>query len=107
MNRFIDPLYVTSLQDADDMLLDCRTPTLFVIGQQANTCTIDDMEDLREKMRAENSLIVVGGSDDNLRMAKSKKKIEAVTQMMVDKAILVSASNLSGKTSVFKAVTGY
>lgn len=71
------------------MLLDCRTPTLFVIGQHANTCTIDDMEDLREKMRAENSLIVVGGSDDYLRMSKSKKKLEAVTQMMVDKAILV------------------
>lgn len=71
------------------MLLDCRAPTLFVIGQHANTCTIDDMEDLREKMRAENSLVVVGGSDDNLRMSRSKKKLEGVTQLMVDKAILV------------------
>ena len=34
---------------------------MFVIGQFANTCNIDDLEDLREKMRAENSLLVIGG----------------------------------------------
>ncbi|KAH3789566.1 KAT8 regulatory NSL complex subunit 3-like [Dreissena polymorpha] len=82
--------------DADDPLLDCRTPTLFVIGQHANTCSVDDMEDMREKMRAENSLIVVGGADDNLRMSRSKRKLEAVTQVMVDKSILDEISEFIG-----------
>jgi len=79
-------------QDVDDPLLDCRTPTLFVIGQHANTCGLDDLEDMREKMRAENSLLVVGGADDNLRMARSKKKAEGLTQVMVDRAILVGGA---------------
>jgi hypothetical protein len=41
--------------------LDLTTPTLFVIGQHSSTTNIDDMEDLRERMRAENALVVVGG----------------------------------------------
>ena len=40
--------------DIDDPLLDSRVPTLFVIGQHAATCSVDDIEDLREKMRAVN-----------------------------------------------------
>lgn len=67
-----------------------------MIGQHANTCSVDDMEDMREKMRAENSLIVVGGADDNLRMSRSKRKLEAVTQVMVDKSILDEISEFLG-----------
>ena len=40
--------------DVDDQLLEARVPTLFVIGQHASTCSVDDVEDLREKMRADN-----------------------------------------------------
>ncbi len=47
--------------DIDDSLLESKTPTMFVIGQFANTCNIDDLEDMRERMRAENSLVVIGG----------------------------------------------
>lgn len=82
--------------DADDTLLDSRTPTMFVIGQHATTCSIDDMEDLREKMKAENSLLVVGGADDNIRVSRSKKKEEGLTQVMVDKRILEEMSEFLG-----------
>ena len=40
--------------DVDDPLLESRMPTLFVIGQHATTCSVDDIEDMREKMRADN-----------------------------------------------------
>ena len=33
--------------DVDDQLLEGKTPTLFVIGQHATTCSIDDMEEIR------------------------------------------------------------
>jgi len=74
--------------DADDLLLDCRIPTLFVVGQNATTCCIDDLEDMRERMQAETSLVVVGGADDRLRMSYSQRRAEGVTQRMVDRCIL-------------------
>lgn len=77
------------MQDVDDPLLDSHTPTLFVVGQNSLSCGIDEIENFREHMKAESGLVVVGGADDRLHMCSLKKRLEGVTQSMVDRCMLV------------------
>ncbi|XP_042873159.1 KAT8 regulatory NSL complex subunit 3-like isoform X2 [Penaeus japonicus] len=74
--------------EADDPLLDIRTPTLFVIGEKASNVTVDDMEDIRMRLRVETGLVVVGGADSHLRLSCQKRHMEGVTQSMVDRCIV-------------------
>ena len=60
--------------------MDCSAPILFVVGEHAQTCPIDDFENMREKMRAENSLIVISGANDKLNINFKTKKERSITQ---------------------------
>lgn len=75
-------------RDVDDPLLDSHTATLFVVGQNALSCGMDELENFREHMKAESGLVVVGGADDALHMCALKKRLEGVTQSMVDRCVL-------------------
>jgi hypothetical protein len=77
-----------TVNDADELLVEMKTPTLFVVGQNASTCCIDDLEDMRANMSVDNSLVIVGGADDRLRMSHGRRRYEGVTQSMVDRCVL-------------------
>lgn len=50
--------------------------------------SLDDMEDFRERlMRTETALVVVGGADDKLVVSNLKKRLECLTQSMVDRCV--------------------
>ncbi|PVD31036.1 hypothetical protein C0Q70_10313 [Pomacea canaliculata] len=90
--------------DVEDSLLDSKTPTLFVIGQDASDCSVDQMQDLREQMRAETGLVVVGGADEHLRLSHRQKKQEGLTQAMADRCIIFLGSILSLNASLPETV---
>lgn len=74
--------------DIEDPLLDSRTPTLFLVGHNSSDCTVDQLQDLREHMRAETGLVVVGGADEQLRLSHRQKREEGLTQAMADRCII-------------------
>nr|CAH7718441.1 unnamed protein product [Callosobruchus chinensis] len=74
--------------EPDDEMLELHSPVLFVVGEKSDTSTQEDLEDLRERMRVETGLIVVGSADDYLRISKKKKRAEGITQSIVDKCII-------------------
>ncbi|XP_015524390.1 KAT8 regulatory NSL complex subunit 3 isoform X1 [Neodiprion lecontei] len=80
----------------DDTLMDIRCPVMFVIGQNATLVRPDDLEDLREKMLVETSLVVIGTADDHLRISTAKKISEGITQSIVDRCILDEVGDFVG-----------
>ncbi|GFO25842.1 kat8 regulatory nsl complex subunit 3-like, partial [Plakobranchus ocellatus] len=74
--------------EVDDTIYNCKTPTLFVVGQHASATNLDCLEDIRERLRVETGLVLVGGTDDQLRMTHSKKRSCGLTQAMVDRCIM-------------------
>ncbi|XP_015019942.2 uncharacterized protein LOC6580862 isoform X5 [Drosophila mojavensis] len=82
----------------DDRLLDIKAPILFVIGQNSARSSQEEMEGLRERMQSESSLVVVGSADDALRVPKSKRRLEAVTQAMIDFMVVDEVYEFVNKT---------
>ncbi|GLH05111.1 Uncharacterized protein GBIM_10722 [Gryllus bimaculatus] len=82
--------------EPNDTLLDLRCPAFFVIGQNAASVRQEDMEDIRERMRVETGLVIVGSADDLLRVGHTKKQREGLTQSMVDRCILDEVGDFLG-----------
>ncbi|KAH8232956.1 hypothetical protein KR026_002285 [Drosophila bipectinata] len=82
----------------DDRMLDIKAPILFVIGQNSARTSQEEMEGLRERMQSESALVMVGSADDSLRVPKSKRRIEGVTQSMVDAMVIDEVFDFVNRT---------
>jgi len=81
----------------DDHILNLTTPIMFMIGQNAARTSEEEIEQFREKMTAPSTLLTVGSADDYLRVCKKKRKLEGVTQEMVDNMIVDEIAEFATK----------
>lgn len=82
---------------ADDHFLELSAPLLFLVGQNAARSNEEEIEHFREKLTAPTSTIVVGAADDYLRMSKTKRRLEGVTQEMVDNMVVDEIADFATK----------
>lgn len=81
----------------DDHFLELQAPTLFLVGQNAARSNEEEIEIFREKISAPTSMVVVGCGDDFLRISKKKRRLEGVTQEMVDNMVVDEISDFATK----------
>lgn len=72
----------------DDRLVELQTPALFVVGQNATRTSQEQIEALREQMISPTALVVVGSADDCLQVTHAKRRLEQVTQSMVNSMVM-------------------
>jgi len=63
---------VTAPNPCDKVLLDLRTPILFVQGSRDALCPLDLLEDVLKNMTAPSHLNVVSGGDHSLVVSKTE-----------------------------------
>ena len=76
----------------DQVLLELRTPAMFVQSTRDPLCPLDLLEGVRKRMRAPSTLHVVDGADHSLLVAKTTLKALGSTQEEADEQILAAIS---------------
>jgi uncharacterized protein len=77
----------------DKVLLELRTPTLFVQGTRDPLCPLDLLEEVRGRMHAPTALHVVEGGDHSLVVSKTALKAQGATQEQADAQMLAAISS--------------
>jgi uncharacterized protein len=68
----------------DQVLLDLKTPVLFVQGTRDAMCPLERLADVRARMQAPSEVFVVEGGDHSLTVQKTLLKKHGLTQDEVD-----------------------
>lgn len=87
----------------DQVLIDLRTPILFVQGTRDKLCPLDLLEDVRKKMTAQSNLHVVAGGDHSLLVSKTELKLQGHTQANVDANISAAIADFLKSLQLAKA----
>jgi predicted alpha/beta-hydrolase family hydrolase len=81
----------------DQVLLELRTPILFVQGTRDALCPLDLLESVRKRMGAPSKLHVVDGADHSLIVGKAALKALGSSQDQVDDGILTTIVRFLGE----------
>ena len=81
----------------DQVLLEPKTPILFVQGTRDPLCPLELLEDVRKRMDAPSTLHVVEGGDHSLLVAKAALKAKGSTQEEADEGV---------RTAIARFLTG-
>jgi predicted alpha/beta-hydrolase family hydrolase len=76
----------------DQVLLELRTPVLFVQGTRDSMCPLDRLEAVRSRMQTQHELFVVEGGDHSLVVQKGQLSQRGLTQAAVDEQIFDAIS---------------
>jgi predicted alpha/beta-hydrolase family hydrolase len=77
----------------DQVLIDLKTPILFVQGTRDKLCPLDLLEDVRRKMAAPSHLHVVVGGDHSLVVSKAELGKQGLSQHDIDIRIVDAVSD--------------
>jgi uncharacterized protein len=72
----------------DQVLLDLRTPAMFIQGTRDPLCPLELLDGVRKRMGAPSTLHVVDGADHSLLVAKTTLKAQGSTQDEADDQML-------------------
>jgi uncharacterized protein len=83
----------------DQVLLELRTPAMFVQGTRDPLCPLDLLDGVRKRMRAPSTLHVVDGADHSLLVAKTTLKALGSTQEQADAQIAAAIASFLKRTA--------
>ncbi len=74
----------------DEVLVALRTRALLLQGSRDELCPLDLLQEVRARMTAPNTLLVVSGGDHSLVLSAAERKAAATTQAAADAGVLES-----------------
>jgi predicted alpha/beta-hydrolase family hydrolase len=80
----------------DRVLLELRTPILFLQGTRDKFCPLDLLADVRARMQAPSQLHVVEAGDHGLEVTKAQLRQDGETQDDVDDRVLAAVASFVG-----------
>ena len=80
----------------DEVLLALRTPILFVQGTRDPLCPLDRLAEVRARMTAPSTLVVVEGGNHSLEVSAGQRKASGETQGDADARVLEAIRRFSG-----------
>ena len=72
----------------DEVLLALRVPILFVQGSHDSLCPLDKLAEVRARMTAPSTLLVVEGGNHSLEVSAAQRKATGDTQAVADARVL-------------------
>lgn len=81
----------------DAVLLELRTPILFVQGSRDTMCPLPRLAEVRQRMQAPNELHLVAEGDHSLLVSRARLKADQTSQADVDAAIVTTLETFVAK----------